>query len=225
MSNEEFKLSYVLNLLSELNEELSYDKICETSQEQKKEYHNKLNTFIMYNEMDEDDFNAPIYLKQKKGESLEALASCLVEISGNLFIVERNFTSISSELEITRGQLSSLNSLSVLIKNLSEKKDEKAEKKQNRVETIEDPESGLTVKNEYKQDKLVMSQMYRGSKKVYDVFYGNKGEIISTKNYNESGKVSLEMTYHSNGQVKERKEYVSGRAEISKFDANGNKIK
>lgn len=140
-------------------------------------------------------------------------------------VVERNFLNISSELEITRGQLSSLNSLSVLIKNLSEKREDKVEKKQNRIETIEDPDSGLTVNNEYKQDKLVTSQMFRGSKKVYDVFYGNRGEIVSTKNYDESGKVSLEMTYHPNGQVKERIEYISGKAELSKFDANGNKIK
>ena len=150
--------------------------------------------------------------KEKELESLKA-------------VVERNFINISSELEITRGQLSSLNSLSVLIKNLSEKREDKVEKKQNRIETIEDPDSGLTVKNEYKQDKLVTSQMFRGSKKVYDVFYGNRGEIVSTKNYDELGKVSLEMTYHSNGQVKERIEYISGKAELSKFDANGNKIK
>lgn len=150
--------------------------------------------------------------KEKELESLKA-------------VVERNFINISSELEITRGQLSSLNSLSVLIKNLSEKREDKVEKKQNRIETIEDPDSGLTVKNEYKQDKLVTSQMFRGSKKVYDVFYGNRGEIVSTKNYDELGKVSLEMTYYSNGQVKERIEYISGKAELSKFDANGNKIK
>ena len=150
--------------------------------------------------------------KEKELESLKA-------------VVERNFINISSELEITRGQLSSLNSLSVLIKNLSEKREDKVEKKQNRIETIEDPDSGLTVKNEYKQDKLVTSQMFRGSKKVYDVFYGNRGEIVSTKNYDELGKVSLEMIYYSNGQVKERIEYISGKAELSKFDANGNKIK
>ena len=150
--------------------------------------------------------------KEKELESLKA-------------VVERNFINISSELEITRGQLSSLNSLSILIKNLSEKREDKVEKKQNRIETIEDPDSGLTVKNEYKQDKLVTSQMFRGSKKVYDVFYGNRGEIVSTKNYDELGKVSLEMTYYSNGQVKERIEYISGKAELSKFDANGNKIK
>lgn len=140
-------------------------------------------------------------------------------------VVERNFQNISSELEITRGQLSSLNSLSALIKNLSEKRDDKVEKKQNRIETIEDLESGLLVKNEYKQDKLVTSQMFRGSKKVYEVLYGNTGEIVSTKNYNESGKVSIEMTYYPDGQVKERIEYTSGKAEYSKFDAKGNKIK
>lgn len=152
--------------------------------------------------------------KEKELESLKA-------------VVERNFLNISSELKITRGQLSSLNSLSVLIKNLSEnkKREDKVEKKQNQIETIEDPDSGLTVKNEYKQDKLITSQMFRGSKKVYDVFYGNRGEIVSTKNYDESGKVSLEMTYHPNGQVKERIEYISGKAELSSFDTNGNKIK
>lgn len=150
--------------------------------------------------------------KEKELESLEA-------------VVERNLLNISSELEIARGQLSSLNSLSVLIKSLSEKREDKAEKKQNRIETIEDPDSGLTVRNEYKQDKLVTSQMFRGSKKIYDAVYGNRGEILSTKNYDELGKVSIEMTYHSNGQVKERIEYISGKVERSKFDANGNKIK
>ena len=32
------------------------------------------------------------------------------------------------------------------------------------------------------------------------------------------------MAYYANGQVKERREYISGRAEISKFDINGKKI-
>lgn len=159
------------------------------------------------------------------GSYFQGIKSKENELKSLKAVVERNFLNISSELEITRGQLSSLNSLSVLIKNLSEKREDKVERKQNRIETIEDPDSGLTVKNEYRQDKLVTSQMFRGSKKVYDVVYDNRGKIVSTKNYNESGKVNLEMTYHSNGQVKERTEYIFGKAEISRFDANGNKIK
>lgn len=159
------------------------------------------------------------------GSYFQGIKSKENELKSLKAVVERNFLNISSELEITRGQLSSLNSLSVLIKNLSEKREDKVDRKQNRIETIEDPYSGLTVKNEYKQDKLVTSQMFRGSRKVYDVFYGNRGEIVSTKNYNESGKVSLEMTYYSNGQVKERIEYISGKAELSRFDTNGNRIK
>ena len=173
------------------------------------------NTIIQSQNVVTDSIGSHFQNVKNKEKELESLKA----------VVERNFINISSELEITRGQLSSLNSLSVLIKNLSEKREDKVEKKQNRIETIEDPDSGLTVKNEYKQDKLVTSQMFRGSKKVYDVFYGNRGEIVSTKNYDELGKVSLEMTYHSNGQVKERIEYISGKAELSKFDANGNKIK
>lgn len=159
------------------------------------------------------------------GSYFQGIKSKENELKSLKAVVERNFLNISSELEITRGQLSSLNSLSVLIKNLSEKREDKVDRKQNRIETIEDPYSGLTVKNEYKQDKLVTSQMFRGSRKVYDVFYGSRGEIVSTKNYNESGKVNLEMTYYSNGQVKERIEYISGKAELSRFDTNGNRIK
>lgn len=53
----------------------------------------------MYNEMDKNSFNAPIDLKQKKGESLEALASYLVEISGSLFTVERNLRTTTNEID------------------------------------------------------------------------------------------------------------------------------
>ena len=105
-----------------------------------------------------------------------------------------------------------------------EKTEKVEEKKSDRVELIKDSETGLDVKKTYKNNMLKQSSMFKGRRKVYDVEYGQKGEILKTKNYDQKGNLSIEMAYYANGQVKERREYISGRAEISKFDINGKKI-
>ena len=149
------------------------------------------------------------------------------EIDSLKNIVKRNYDIFNEQLEFTHNQLDSLNSLASIIKKMAEKpeKSEKVEeKKSDRVELIKDSETGLDVKNTYKNNMLKQSSMFKGRRKVYDVEYGQKGEILKTKNYDQKGNLSIEMAYYANGQVKERREYISGRAEISKFDINGKKI-
>lgn len=148
------------------------------------------------------------------------------EIDSLKNIVKRNYDIFNEQLEFTHNQLDSLNSLASIIKKMAEKpeKSEKVEeKKSDRVELIKDSETGLDVKNTYKNNMLKQSSMFKGRRKVYDVEYGQKGEILKTKNYDQKGNLSIEMAYYANGQVKERREYISGRAEISKFDINGKK--
>ena len=149
------------------------------------------------------------------------------EIDSLKNIVKRNYDIFNEQLEFTHNQLDSLNSLASIIKKMAEKpeKSEKVEeKKSDRVELIKDSDTGLDVKNTYKNNMLKQSSMFKGRRKVYDVEYGQKGEILKTKNYDQKGNLSIEMAYYANGQVKERREYISGRAEISKFDINGKKI-
>ena len=149
------------------------------------------------------------------------------EIDSLKNIVKRNYDIFNEQLEFTHNQLDSLNSLASIIKQMAEKpeKSEKVEeKKSDRVELIKDSETGLDVKNTYKNNMLKQSSMFKGQRKVYDVEYGQKGEILKTKNYDQKGNLSIEMAYYANGQVKERREYISGKAEISKFDINGKKI-
>ena len=149
------------------------------------------------------------------------------EIDSLKNIVKRNYDIFNEQLEFTHNQLDSLNSLASIIKKMAEKpeKSEKVEeKKSDRVELIKDSETGLDVKNTYKNNMLKQSSMFKGRRKVYDVEYGQKGEILKTKNYDQKGNLSIEMAYYANGQVKERREYISGKAEISKFDINGKKI-
>ena len=149
------------------------------------------------------------------------------EIDSLKNIVKRNYDIFNEQLEFTHNQLDSLNSLASIIKKMAEKpeKSEKVEeKKSDRVELIKDSETGLDVKNTYKNNMLKQSIIFKGQRKVYDVEYGQKGEILKTKNYDQKGNLSIEMAYYANGQVKERREYISGKAEISKFDINGKKI-
>ena len=78
-----------LELLQKVNTDLSYDMICKTSDEQKVEYHKKLETFLKYNSMKAKDANAPRNLNGLKGKSLEELATYLLKISGDLFEVKK----------------------------------------------------------------------------------------------------------------------------------------
>lgn len=88
-----------LEILQRVNTDLSYDMICKTSDEQKKEYHKKLETFLKYNSMDAKDVGAPKNLNVLKGKSLEELAAYLLKISGNLFVVKQNLRTTTNEID------------------------------------------------------------------------------------------------------------------------------
>lgn len=88
-----------LELLQKVNTDLSYDMICKTSDEQKVEYHKKLETFLKYNSMKAKDANAPRNLNGLKGKSLEELATYLLKISGDLFEVKQNLRTTTNEID------------------------------------------------------------------------------------------------------------------------------
>lgn len=123
-------------------------------------------------------------------------------------------------------------SYSALQDNVMENKGKSAKReeiKPDRVEEYKDAESGATVKNQYKQNKLVYSEMIVGGRKTYDVQYDRDGKILTSRNYNKQGEVVTEMEFYKNGEVKSRKEVLikNGKKEtiISKFNEKGQKIK
>lgn len=89
----------VLDLLQRVNTDLSYDMICKTSEEQKVEYHKKLENFLRYNSMKAEDVGAPKNLNSLKGKSLEELAAYLLKISGGLFEVKQNLRTTTNEID------------------------------------------------------------------------------------------------------------------------------
>lgn len=99
MNSNEMEESRVLNILDNLNSTYSYEMICKMSEEQKKEYQNRLAVFLNYNKIKEKDADAPKNLKQLKGQSLEELASYLMKISGGIFEVERNIRTSTNEID------------------------------------------------------------------------------------------------------------------------------
>lgn len=88
-----------LEVLKNVNTSLSYDMICKVSDEQKAIYHKKLEEFLQYNSMKVSDVGAPSDLNRLKGKSLEALATYLLEISGDLFTVKQNLRTSTNEID------------------------------------------------------------------------------------------------------------------------------
>lgn len=88
-----------LEVLQRVGSELSYDMICKASNEQKNEYHKKLETFLKYNSMKAKDVGAPKNLNSLKGKSLEELAAYLLKMSGDLFVVKQNIRTTTNEID------------------------------------------------------------------------------------------------------------------------------
>ena len=88
-----------LEVLQRVGSELSYDMICKASNEQKNEYHKKLETFLKYNFMKAKDVGAPKNLNSLKGKSLEELAAYLLKMSGDLFVVKQNIRTTTNEID------------------------------------------------------------------------------------------------------------------------------
>lgn len=174
---------------------------------------------INHNRIDDVEGELVELLDDKSFEIFEQTS----EINNLQKVIVSNYVDITDQMILTRTQIDSLNSLFVLFKKVVESNAKDEVKNDDRTETIKDPETGLTVKNTYKTNMLSFSEMFKGERKVYEILYGKKGEVLKTCNFDEKGKVITEMTYYPNGQVKERKETINGKTEISRFNENGTK--
>ena len=96
MNDEAIK---TLEIFQRLNKDLSYDMICKVSDEQKIEYHKKLENFLKYNSMKAENAGTPKNLNSLKGKSLEELATYLLKISGDLFVVKQNLRTTTNEID------------------------------------------------------------------------------------------------------------------------------
>lgn len=94
-----------------------------------------------------------------------------------------------------------------------------------RTEKIYDIETGYTVINQFKNDKLIKSTMNDSSGTIiYETVYLNE-KIVRSRNYDKKGNLDLEQTYYDNGQVHYRKEFTLSGKKITEFDINGKKKK
>ena len=92
------ELSYALDILNSIPLKYSYEKICQLSIEQKNTYQELLTDFKTLHEL-EDDENTPSNLHNLKGEALEKLVSYLLNISGGIFVVDRNLRTSTNEID------------------------------------------------------------------------------------------------------------------------------
>ena len=97
MSNANYIL--VLDMLKQLDSDLSYEQICRMTQEQKEAYRKLYQEFIDINSKNEKDKDTPKNIKKLKGDALENLVTYLLEVSGNLFHVTRNIRTNTNEID------------------------------------------------------------------------------------------------------------------------------
>ncbi len=81
-----------IEILSQINSQYRYEKICEMSPQKKQEYSNLLKQF-------EDTNQNKNASKAAKGKSLENIVTFLLENAGNLFHVDRNLRTSTNEID------------------------------------------------------------------------------------------------------------------------------
>ena len=133
---------------------------------------------------------------------------------------------IQNEISSITKATTLLNAIYAILQN--QKTSDTQSGKGDRIEEIKDTESGAIVKNHYKKDKLVFSEMISNGRKTYDVQFDNDGKITKSHNYNSKGDVITELEFYRNGQVKTRKELITKDGQkktiVTKFDDHGNKL-
>ncbi len=97
-SVDESEVTNALEVLKNVNDDYRYEKICEMSQSQKEKYTELLERFEQLNGVKEKDCETD-NLKKQKGEALENLVKYLLEISGDIFEVERNIRTSTNEID------------------------------------------------------------------------------------------------------------------------------
>lgn len=98
ISKEDRETFNTLNLLDSLSEKLSYEKICELSNEQISKYKELLEKFKMINNVDSNKSESD-NVHIEKGKALEDLVSYLMKISGDIFYVDRNLRTSTNEID------------------------------------------------------------------------------------------------------------------------------
>lgn len=90
------EIGKVLDYLTKISKEVSYEKICEMSSEQQKEYRELFVTFQDSNQLKLSNEKEDT---RKKGKALEDLVTFLITISGGVFKVVQNIRTNSNEID------------------------------------------------------------------------------------------------------------------------------
>ena len=89
-------------------------------------------------------------------------------------------------------------------------------------------QTGETVVNREKDHILTSSQLFIEKKLVFEIQYDKEGRICHSKNYSKDGRMTSELTFHPNGQIATRRQFILKDGKIStlitRFDNIGNKI-
>jgi len=88
----------ILDILKMLDNQFSYEKICEFSPKQKREYVKLLNELIRVNKINRG-CESPTNLNHIKGKALEDIASYLIKTTGDIFEVHRNLRTSTNEID------------------------------------------------------------------------------------------------------------------------------
>ncbi len=99
MNNQDIEISKALSILSKINSEARWEKICEISSIQLNNYNLKLKEFKRLNSLNKKIDIVPQNINKLKGDALEDLVYYLLEISGDLFEVERNLRTTTNEID------------------------------------------------------------------------------------------------------------------------------
>lgn len=110
ISADDIQGSNVLEVLSKISNDLSYEKICELTAEQKEKYDSLLKNFEEVNLIKPSDHNCPKNIDALKGKALEEIAAYLLSISGGIFEIIQNLRTSTNELDQfavlnTKGQI------------------------------------------------------------------------------------------------------------------------
>lgn len=92
MSVDNNDIVKALDILSQINPQYRYEKICEMSPKKKQEYANLLNYF-------EETHQNKNTSKADKGKSLEDIVTFLLQNTGDLFRVDRNLRTSTNEID------------------------------------------------------------------------------------------------------------------------------
>lgn len=96
---KEEDITKALDVLSSINTELRFSKICEIDQLHMNMYKELLEEFERLNKIPANSKIAPKNLHNLKGKALEELVRFLLEISGNIFTVYSNLRTSTNEID------------------------------------------------------------------------------------------------------------------------------